>query len=97
MTNIYDDNTEGFLNFTWPVTMIVTKTVISPSGKPYPGDVVTYRIDWTNAGSGTGTDVKIIDTIPANTSYSQGTMSNQAGALTDSAGDDAGRHGRKVV
>ncbi len=40
-----------------------------------PGDLITYTINYVNAGSGIANGVKIYDTIPANTAYVSDTAS----------------------
>lgn len=59
-------------------------------GQPVPGATVTYTITATIAGTGTADALKIVDLIPANTTYKANTLTRNALPLTDALGDDAG-------
>lgn len=67
-------------------------TVIAPDlqvtknapGNAYPGDTITYTIHYENLGAITTTNTILTDTIPANTSYVQGSCSG--GCITAANG-----------
>lgn len=70
-----------------------TKTVVDLNGGDVqPGDILEYTVALTNVGQDPATSVVLLDNIPANTTYVPGTMQvvtgPNAGAKTDSAGDD---------
>ncbi len=71
------------------VSVVKTATVSDPFGgsEPIPGATIRYSIVVTASGSGTAEGLVITDAIPANTAYEPGTITLNAGALTD--GDDA--------
>ena len=75
-------------------TVSLNKSVVisDPLGgnQPMPGATMTYRIDVSVSGPGTATGVVITDPIPLNTSYTAGTLSLNAAALTDSVDADVG-------
>lgn len=58
--------------------------------QPVPGSTVTYTITSHVTGSGTATGLKIVDPVPANTTYKSNSLKLNGSALTDAAGDDAG-------
>lgn len=56
-----------------------------------PGAVISYSLSFVVAGAGSLTGSQITDAIPANTTYVPGSLTLDAGALTDSGDADAGR------
>ncbi|MBI5885199.1 MAG: DUF11 domain-containing protein [Deltaproteobacteria bacterium] len=74
------------------VTVVKSQVVTDAFGgaKPMPTATVTYTITVTVTGTGTATGVMLTDPIPANTAYTAGTLTLNAGGLTDASGDDAG-------
>lgn len=76
------------------VAVSVTKSaaVLDPDGgtEPVTNAVITYTVNVTVSGSGTAQGIVITDPIPANTSYNAGTLTLNAGALSDVADADAG-------
>jgi uncharacterized repeat protein (TIGR01451 family) len=74
------------------VTVIKSAVVADPFGgsEPVPTAVITYSIAITAAGSGTAASVIVTDTLPADTTYVNGSLKLNGAALTDAAGDDAG-------
>ena len=62
----------------------------SGGNQPVTGATLTYTIDATVSGSGTATGVVITDLLPANTTYTAGTLSLNAASLTDAPDADAG-------
>ena len=74
------------------VSLIKSVVITDPLGgnQPMPGATLTYRIDVSVSGPGTATGVVITDPIPANTSYTVGTLNLNATALTDGVDADVG-------
>lgn len=69
------------------------QSISDPFGtnQPVPGAVVTYTLTATVTGSGSIANLVVADAIPADTTYVPSSLTLQGGALTDAAGDDAGR------
>lgn len=55
-----------------------------------PGSTITYTLAATISGSGSLANVRVVDSIPAGTSYKPGSLSLGGAALTDAADGDAG-------
>lgn len=76
------------------VVVTITKSVaiVDPFGgtEPIPGAVMTYSLVITTSGTGTASNLVINDAIPANTTYVPGTLTLNAGPLTDGLDADAG-------
>jgi len=74
------------------VTVVKSQVALDPFGgaKPMPTATVTYTITVTVTGTGTATGVTFTDPIPANTTYTGGTLTLNAGGLTDVADGDVG-------
>jgi uncharacterized repeat protein (TIGR01451 family) len=74
------------------VALMKSVVVTDPSGgnQPVTGATLTYRIDATVAGPGMATGVVVTDALPANTSYTNGTLILNSVTLTDLADGDAG-------
>jgi len=72
------------------VSLLKSVVITDPLGgnQPMPGATMTYRIDVS--ASGTATGVVITDPIPANTTYTAGTLILNAVALTDAVDADSG-------
>jgi trimeric autotransporter adhesin len=70
------------------ITIVLSKSANRPSAAV--GDVVTYSITYTSSGSGSATELEIIDLIPAGASYVPSTMRLNGVSLTDPDGDDTG-------
>jgi uncharacterized repeat protein (TIGR01451 family) len=58
--------------------------------QPIPGATITYTISVTFSGSGTAEGVVITDVIPANTTYTAGSLTLNGASLTDPLDGDAG-------
>jgi uncharacterized repeat protein (TIGR01451 family) len=58
--------------------------------KAIPGAVIEYTIAVANTGTANATSVVLSDNIPANTTFVAGSITLNAGALTDAADADAG-------
>jgi len=87
------DNTTGTYAVSGTSIALLKSVVIAdPSGgtRPVPGATMTYSIDASAAGTATASGVVITDPLPANTTYSAGTLSLNAAPLTDGADADAG-------
>jgi len=81
-----DNTVTDTQTFTTTVTapvVSITKSV-SPTGSQPPTTVLTYTITVTNNGTGVATSVIVTDPIPANTTYSAGTIETGSvlGSLT---------------
>ncbi|MGH9869424.1 MAG: hypothetical protein ACREAA_14825 [Candidatus Polarisedimenticolia bacterium] len=63
---------------------------VAPLGPQPPGAVLTYTIVVTNNGLGSADSVVVTDAIPGFTSYVLGSITLNAGSLTDGGLDDAG-------
>lgn len=74
------------------VTLSKSSVIADPWGgsQPVPGATVTYTIVSHVVGAGTATGLKIVDPIPANTTYKFNSLKLNGAALTDALGDDAG-------
>ena len=74
------------------VTLLKSVVISDPLGgsQPMPGATLTYSIDVTVTGPGTANGVVITDPLPANTTYSAGTLTLNAVSLTDVVDADAG-------
>ncbi len=76
------------------VDVHISKSVVSPTNlftNPLPGEYVRYMIEYENSGVAPATGTRIIDFIPAGTTYSQGSLYLEGfGPLTDTAGVDVG-------
>ena len=74
------------------VSLVKSVVITDPLGgnQPMPGATMTYSINVSVSGPGTATGVVITDPIPANTTYTAGTLTLDAGALTDVVDTDAG-------
>ena len=70
------------------IVVSLTKTVDQPNATI--GDVPTYTIAYTASGPGNAGNFRIVDQMPAGTSYVPGSMRLNGALLTDPAGDDAG-------
>jgi uncharacterized repeat protein (TIGR01451 family) len=91
ITSITDDDTEGLLYFYELPLLGVTKSIVSPAQTPQAGDYIRYRIYYSNVG-GPATNVRIVDMVPMNTTYSQNSLADGSGTLTDAEADDAGSY-----
>lgn len=74
------------------VSLVKSASVLDPLGgtKPVTDSVITYSILVTISGTGTANNVVITDVIPANTTYSPGTLVLNGVLLTDAVDIDAG-------
>lgn len=80
----------GVITVTITAPAITLVKSVSPTGDQPPGATLTYRVDISNNGSGTATDVIITDAIPVNTSYVPGSMTLSGVTKTDVADGDQG-------
>ncbi|MFM5924574.1 MAG: hypothetical protein ACKOPG_10360 [Novosphingobium sp.] len=74
------------------VTLSKTASIVDPFGgsKPVPGAVVTFSLTAAVSGTGTASNLHIIDAIPAGTTYQAGSLQLDGSALTDASDTDAG-------
>ncbi len=76
------------------VSVVVSKSVAATDQfggtQPLPGATLRYTITVSVSGAGTASGVVITDPIPANTTYTAGSLSLNGGPLTDAADGDAG-------
>lgn len=93
------DATGTYAVTTTTVTLAKSVVITDPAGgnQPVPGATLNYRIDATVTGSGTATGVVIADPLPANTTYSAGSLSLNTAALSDAVDADAGDVGGTTV
>jgi len=70
-----------------------TQSVLDQFGgsNAIPGAVITYTLTFAATGSGSLSGSQITDPIPANTTYLPGSLTLNAGGLTDTVDADAGR------
>ncbi|ANM29588.1 hypothetical protein ABI59_08360 [Acidobacteria bacterium Mor1] len=66
---------------------------VSPTGDQPPGTTLTYTMVVTNNGNAAASAVVLTDAVPANTTYVAGSITQDAGSLTDGGGDDNGDFG----
>jgi uncharacterized repeat protein (TIGR01451 family) len=88
-----EDTDTGIYVISTVIVSVVKNAVINdPLGgsSPIPGSVITYTIVVTVTGTGTASNLIITDDVPAATTYDMGTLSLNAGGLTDNADGDAG-------
>lgn len=88
-----DDTATGSL-LVGITTVDLTKAVslADPFGgtSAVPGSTATFTLTATVSGSGSISDLVVTDAIPDGTTYADGTLTLDGGALTDASGDDAG-------
>lgn len=76
------------------IAVVKTATLSDPFGgaEPVPGATIVWRIEVTAAGSGTAANAAVNDLVPANTTYTPGSLTLNAGALTDAPDGDVGQY-----
>ena len=74
------------------VALTKSALIVDPfsGSQPVPGAVVTYTLTAAVSGTGQATGLHVTDIIPAGTTYQPGTLTLDAGALTDGNDADAG-------
>ena len=77
------------------VTVAKSALVFDPFGgsDPMVGATIRYRLDVSVVGAGTALGLDLTDPVPANTTYTAGTLVLNGSGLTDAGGDDAGDFG----
>jgi uncharacterized repeat protein (TIGR01451 family) len=75
------------------LSFVKSATVADPYGgtSEIPGSIITYTLVASVSGSGSLVNVRVNDPIPTSTTYRPGTITLDAGALTDANDADAGR------
>ena len=81
------------------VSFVKSQLVADPFGgsTTVPGSIITYTLSATVNGSGTLTALAIADAIPAGTTYVPGSLTLEAGALTDATDSDRGEFASTAV
>jgi uncharacterized repeat protein (TIGR01451 family) len=74
------------------LALVKTAVVTDPFGgdRAVPGSIITYRLVATVTGAGSISNVVISDPIPASTTYTAGSITLEALALSDATDTDAG-------
>ena len=74
------------------VSLLKSVVITNPQGgnQPVTGATMTYSIVVTVSGPGNASNVVITDPLPANTTYTTGTLTLNAAPLTDAVDADAG-------
>lgn len=77
---------------TFQKTSAVTPPATHPEygTNPLPGSIITYTLTLDITGSGGLSNIEIVDRIPANTTFVNGSITLDGLTLTDITGDDAG-------
>ncbi|HST37346.1 MAG TPA: hypothetical protein VLK25_12045 [Allosphingosinicella sp.] len=76
------------------VAFVKSATVVDPFGgsTQVPGSIVTYRLVATVSGSGSLSNLRIADAVPASTTYRPGTLTLEGSGLSDAVDADAGEY-----
>lgn len=82
--------TSAVLAVTKISTLVSDPINLTTNPKAIPGATVTYTITVTNSGAVAASNVTVTDNIPANTTYSPGTIDLGGTSITDADGDDEG-------
>ena len=84
--------TVGFKVHSAAVNVSKAVTIADQNGGslPVPGATLHYTLTVTATGSGTASGVLVVDPVPANTTYTPGTLKLNGNVLTDQADADAG-------
>ncbi|MBK9312974.1 MAG: DUF11 domain-containing protein [Acidobacteria bacterium] len=65
---------------------LISSKAVSPTGTVSPGATLTYTITIANSGNAPATNMTLVDSIPANTTYVAGTTTLNGAAVADTAG-----------
>lgn len=86
------NNTIGFRTQSLTVSIVKSATVSDRIGgtQPVSGATIRYTLSVSTTGSGTAFNVVINDPVPANSTYSAGTLKLNNASLSDAADSDAG-------
>lgn len=90
-----DSTANGFLAVqAASLSLLKSATILDPfnGNRPVPGAVVTYTLVATISGSGTLNNLVITDPIPVGSQYQAGSITLEAGGLTDAADADTGNY-----
>lgn len=90
----YVSVSNGYVVSQATAAFVKSSTIADPFGgsNAVPGAVITYSLALTFNGSGTVTGAKIVDAIPAGTTYKANSLTLDTVALTDGVDADAGRY-----
>ncbi|HEX8622544.1 MAG TPA: DUF11 domain-containing protein [Allosphingosinicella sp.] len=74
------------------VAFVKSAAVTDPFGgtAATPGSTITYTLAATVSGTGSLANLKVVDAVPAGTTYRPGSLTLEGGPLTDAADADAG-------
>ena len=76
------------------LTLVKTQDISNPE----PGDIITYTITYTNAGSATAVNAVVItDPIPTDVTYVAGSIDLNGTPQTDASGDDSAEFSGNTV
>lgn len=86
-------STNGYVVSAVTSTLTKSQTVADPFGgtTAVPGSTITYTLTFTLSGSGSITLGRIVDPIPANTTYKANSLALNGSPLSDATDADAGR------
>lgn len=81
------------------VTFVKSAVVADPFGgtRAVPGSIISYALRADLAGSGTLTNLRLTDTIPAGTTYQPGSITLDGAAFTDASDGDAGAFANNAI
>lgn len=81
------------------VAFVKSATVADPFGgsETVPGSIITYRLVATVSGSGSLSNLRIADPIPAGTAYEANSLTLGGAVLSDVADGDAGESGSNGI
>lgn len=81
------------------VAFVKSASVLDPFGgtRAVPGSIVTYSLVATLTGSGSISNLKLSDAVPAETVYVAGSLTLDGSTLTDAADGDAGAFGSGAI
>ncbi len=91
-TTAADSAQNGYAVAQVTTTLVKSQGVLDPLGRAYAvsGATITYTLVFTVAGTGTILNARILDAIPANTTYVPGSLTLNGASLTDAPDGDAG-------
>lgn len=81
------------------VTTVKSSTILDPLGgtRAVSGSRISFRLVATATGSGSARDVRVVDAIPAGTSYVSGSLMMDGTPLSDAADGDAGTFAANAI
>lgn len=93
------DAAGAYVAATASVRLVKTQTVLDPAGgeEPYAGAVVTYTLRAELSGEGAVSGARVVDAIPAGTTYQAGSLRLDGAPLSDAADADAGQFANNEI